>query len=158
MRLSVLKEEIMSNVPKYKSDPNYLYIHIRSGDIFIKNINPNYSQPPLCFYQKIINENNFTNIFLLSNGHENPCVDTLLKLYQNIKFIHGSVEEAVSIIINIYNLVISFSTFILSLINLNDNLHNLYIYNIIDYKITKTNLAKHVMPPSSKYEKIVKGK
>ena len=69
MRLSVLKEEIMSNVPKYKSDPNYLYIHIRNVDIFIKIINPNYSQPPLCFYQKIINENNFTNIFLLSNGH-----------------------------------------------------------------------------------------
>ena len=79
------------------------------------------------FLSKIINENNFTNIFLLSNGHENSCVDTSLKLYPNFKFIHGSVEEAVSIIINIYNLVISFSTFILSLINLNDNLHNLYI-------------------------------
>ena len=44
------------------------------------------------FLSKIINENNFTNIFLLSNGHENSCVDTLLKLYPNIKFIHGSVE------------------------------------------------------------------
>ena len=52
MRLSILKEEIMNNIPKYKSDSNYLYIHIRSGDIFIKSINPNYSQPPLCFYQK----------------------------------------------------------------------------------------------------------
>ena len=41
---------------------------------------------------------------------------------------------------------------------MNDNLHNLYIYNIIDYKITKTNLTKHVMSPSSKYEKIMKGK
>ena len=44
------------------------------------------------FLSKIINENNFTNIFLLSNGHENPCVDISLKLYPNIKFIHGSVE------------------------------------------------------------------
>ena len=52
MRLSILKEEIMNNIPKYKSDSNYLYIHIRSCDIFIKSINPNYSQPPLCFYQK----------------------------------------------------------------------------------------------------------
>ena len=24
----------------------------RSGNIFTKSINPNYSQPPLCFYQK----------------------------------------------------------------------------------------------------------
>lgn len=52
MRLSILKEEIMNNIPKYKSDSNYLYIHIRSGNIFTKSINPNYSQPPLCFYQK----------------------------------------------------------------------------------------------------------
>ena len=41
---------------------------------------------------------------------------------------------------------------------MNDNLHNLYIYNIIDYKITKTNLTKHVISTSSKYEKIMKGK
>ena len=41
---------------------------------------------------------------------------------------------------------------------MNDNLHNLYIYNIIDYKITKTNLTKNVISQSSKYEKIMKGK
>ena len=43
-------------------------------------INTNYAQPPLCFYKKIINENNYENIYLISNGHENPVVDRLLKL------------------------------------------------------------------------------
>ena len=37
-------------------------------------------------------------------------------------------------------------------------IYKIYIYNIIDYKITKTNLTNHVMSPSSKYEKIMKGK
>ena len=37
-------------------------------------------------------------------------------------------------------------------------IYKIYIYNIIDYKITKTKLTKHVMSPSSKYEKIMKGK
>ena len=41
---------------------------------------------------------------------------------------------------------------------MNDNLYNLYTYNIIDYKITKTNLTNHVMSPSSKYEKMMKRK
>ena len=41
---------------------------------------------------------------------------------------------------------------------MNDNLYNLYTYNIIDYKITKTNLTKNVISQSSKYEKIMKGK
>ena len=37
-------------------------------------------------------------------------------------------------------------------------IYKIYIYNIIDYKITKTNLTKHVISQSSKYEKIMKGK
>ena len=46
-----------------------------------------YSQPPLCFYQKIINENKFDKIFILSNGHENPVIGRLLKLYPGIRYL-----------------------------------------------------------------------
>ena len=37
-------------------------------------------------------------------------------------------------------------------------IYKIYIYNIIDNKITKTNLTKNVISQSSKYEKIMKGK
>ena len=158
MRLGILKDEIISNIPKYIAYPNDLYINIRSGDIFTKAIHPKYSQPPLCFYQKIIKENKYKNIFLLSNGHENPCVDALLKLYPKIKYIHGSPNYDLSVIINSYNLVLPISTFTLTLINLNNNLNNLYFYKIIDYNITKTNITMHIMNPSSKYTKLMKRK
>ena len=49
MRLGILKNVIISNIPTYIAYPNAIYINIRSGDIFIKSIHPNYSQPPLCF-------------------------------------------------------------------------------------------------------------
>ena len=158
MRLGILKDEIISNIPKYIAYPNDLYINIRSGDIFTKYAHPSYSQPPLCFYQKIIKENKYNNIFLLSNGHENPCVEALLKLYPKIKYIHGSPSYDLSVIINSYNLVLPISTFTLTLINLNNNLNNLYFYKIIDYNITNTNLTMHIMNPSSKYEKLMKSK
>ena len=158
MKLGILKDEIISNIPTYIAYPNDLYINIRSGDIFTKAIHPKYSQPPLCFYQKIIKENKYNNIFLLSNGHENPCVDALLKLYPKIKYIHGSPSYDLSVIINSYNLVLPISTFTLTLINLNNNLNNLYFYKIIDYNITNTNLTMHIMNPSSKYEKLMKSK
>ena len=158
MRLGILKDEIISNIPTNTTDPNYLYIHMRAGDIFIKSILPGYSQPPLCFYRKIITENKYKYIFLLSNGHENPFVDALLKLYPNIKYIHGSVNEDLSVIINAYNLVVSISTFSFRIINLNGNLNNLYFYKIIDYNITNINLAMHIMNKSSKYELLLKGK
>ena len=84
--LRLIRDEVLNNIPKYKANPDDLYINIRSGDIFTNQIHPLYSQPPLCFYQKIINENiyKYKNIYILSNGHENPIVDELLKIYQKI--------------------------------------------------------------------------
>ena len=147
-----MKDGIFNNIPTYIAYPNDLYINIRSGDIFIKAIHPNYFQPPLCFFQKIITENKYDNIFLLSNGHENPCVEALLKLYPYIKYILESVNDDISAIINFYNLVLSISTFTFTLINLNNNLNNIYFYNIVNYNITKINLTIHTMNSSSKYK------
>jgi hypothetical protein len=49
-RLYLLKSEILNNLPKVETNPNDLYMHIRSGDIFEMRIKADYSQPPLCFY------------------------------------------------------------------------------------------------------------
>ena len=156
-RLRIIRDEVFSNIPKYNASPNDLYINIRSGDIFLKAINSKYGQPPLCFYQKIINKNKYENIFIISNGHENPVVDELLKLYPKIKYLHGSVEYDISIIVNAYNFVIPFSTFSYSLIYLNNNLKNLYIYN--DNFIPRhCNYTIHKMEASQKYKETILGK
>ena len=111
MRLWIIKEEILNNIPHYVANPNDLYIHIRSGDIFL-NAHHKYSQPPLCFYQKIIDENKYENIYIISNGHENPVVDQLLKIYPNIKYMHGSIANDIKFIINAYNFVMSIFIYI----------------------------------------------
>ena len=56
IRIDLLKNEIKKNLPKIKINKTDLFIHIRSGDIFkySPNINFNYAQPPLCFYQSIM--------------------------------------------------------------------------------------------------------
>ncbi len=158
MRLSIIRNEVLKNIPIYKANRNDLYINIRSGDIFLNAINPHYSQPPLCFYKKIINNNKFNKIFILSNGHENPVVDELLNIYKEIKFIHGSVEFDISIIVNAYNFVMPISTFPQTLISLNYNLKNLYIYGMMKYFQPKVNYTLHQMHPSDKYKKILLNK
>ena len=80
-RLKIIREEVQDNIPKHNSNPNYLYIHTRSGDIFMNNKNKVYSQSPSCFYQQITNENNFSDIFIISNGQENPVIDKLIQLH-----------------------------------------------------------------------------
>lgn len=158
MRLNIIKDEVFSNIPKYKANNNDLYINIRSGEIFIYKFNRNYAQPPLCFYKKIIEQNKYDNIYILSNGHENPVVDNLLEKYPKIKYIHGSVEYDISILVNAYNLVLPISTFPLTLIRLNNNLRNVYVYGIINYNLIDANYTIYKMEPSKTYLKKMKRK
>ena len=157
-RLLIIRDEILRNVPRLDSKKPDLYIHIRSGDIFINTKNRIYSQPPLCFYQKIINENNFTNIYIISNGNENPVINILLKTYPKIIFYRDSVEKAISIILYSYNFVMSVSSFIMTLIPMNKNLQNLYVYQIYNYKLKHFNCTIHKMIPSYGYIKLMKHK
>jgi len=158
MHLKIIREEVMNNIPKFKNDENDLFINIRSGDVFINKINHMYSQPPLCFYQKFIKENKFNKIYILSNGHENPVVNKLLQIYPKIKYIHGVIEYDISVIVNAYNFVMPISTFPMTLIYLNNNLKNLYYYELLKFIITDANLTYHIMKPSNNYSKIMERK
>ena len=77
----------MRNLPKVNVDPDDLYIHIRGGDIF-NSFNPcsTYAQPPLCFYEKIINKNKFKNIYIISVDRKNVVLNALLNKYNKIFF------------------------------------------------------------------------
>jgi hypothetical protein len=108
-------------------------------------------------------------IFLISNGHENPIVDILLKIYPQIIFIHGTILEDASVLINIYNLILPVSSFPYSLIRMNNNLRKIYIYDIMvekekvfwyttDYYLKSDKLDIYKMKPSLRYEKEMKGK
>lgn len=151
-RLKIIREEVIANIPKFENTPDDLVIHIRSGDVFIdQEINRNYGQPPLCFYQKVIDDNNFKNIYLISNGNENPTVNKLLTLYPKIKFIHRTIEEDISVIIYSYNLVMSISTFPLTLVRLNNHLKKMFVYSLMNYDFKDENFTIYKMEPSQNY-------
>ena len=142
-----------------------LYINIRSGEDIFHNsgYSPgSYFQPPLCFYQTIIENFNFSNIYIISNGKENPVVEELLKLYENIKYIHGTIEEDASMVISAKNLVIPVSSFSLELIKFSKNLKNLFQFDFItdsdrrtwhftDRHLRPFKFNKFVMYPNKEY-------
>ena len=66
-----------------------------------------------------------------------------------------TLENAISIIINAYNFVMPISTFPGTLIHLNNNLKNLYIYELLRYNIERVNYTIHKMKPSPKYSQIM---
>ena len=78
VRTYILKNEIFSNIKLFDAKLEDLYINIRSGkDIFNNNgyVSGTYIQPPLCFYLTIISIFNFSNIYIISNGRENPIIN-----------------------------------------------------------------------------------
>ena len=128
LRMNIIKKEVLKNIPEFKIKSNSLYIYIRSGDIFIKSYNRLYSQPPLCFYQTIINNNiinkTFDDIYIISKDKKNPVINCLLNQYKNIIYKQNDIKTDIGQLIKAYNIVGAVSTFINIIIRLNDNAKN----------------------------------
>ena len=166
IRINLIRKEIIKNLNKINVDKNDLYIHIRSGDIFIYPHWP-YAQPPLCFYKKILNNNKYNKIYLIAQDKNNPIIKTILKEYSNVIYIQNSLKEDISYLINAYNIVASISSFLNSIIQLNYNLKTIFDYNI--YKMLEKILSYHYdlfkyphndfinyrMEPSPNYNKVM---
>ena len=139
-RSLLLKDEIKRNLPSISVNKNDLYIFIRSGDSFNRRGSCN-SQAPYCFYQKIISEFKFNNIYLISQNDDSPVIQMLLKDYPKIKHQLNSKEIDMAILMNAYNLVNAVSSFSLAIISFNDNLINLFEYEL--YKLGRKIVLFH---------------
>ena len=160
-RSLILKEEIKKNLPKVKIRKNDLYIYIRSGDSFQTNGN-GYTPAPYCFYQKILSNYKFGHIYIISMDNQSPITRRLLSDYPDIKLELKSVEKDIATLIYAFNLVNSFSSFSQEAISFNDNLINLFEYEIykadstifhFHYDIDKLNRTFNIykMKPSEEY-------
>jgi len=165
IRLDILKEEILDNLPKLDVNPDELFIHIRSGDIFKKSKETSefYSQPPLCFYETILRSKRFGRIFIISENKLNPIIDKLILKYPDIIYNENKIDIDIAYLVYAYNIVGSISTFINMLIRLNDNLKYFWEYNLqtLNSKIIHChhsffkpykNITYYTMEPSEKYK------
>lgn len=105
-----------------------LVIHIRGGDIFGSEVHPEYAQPPLSFYIKILKNNTFRKVYMLSEDMKNPCVKELLTLFPHIIFKKNLLIDDVKLILATNNITNSTGTFIPSLKTLSIHVKNIYTY------------------------------
>ena len=135
-RFYVLKKEIINNLPKVKINFDDLYIYIRGGDIFriLNKSVQHYTQPPLCFYKRILNEFNFRKVTIISEDILNPVISVLQKEYSYIKYNKNNIKLDISYLVNSYNIVSATSSFILSIFKLNQNLKFVWEYDFYKFK------------------------
>ena len=131
-RFWVFKDEILKNLPKIEINENDLYIHIRGGDIFNctePDYAPDYAQPPLCFFKKVIQSRDFRKIYIISQDEQNPVINELIKYNANIIFKKNSLAKDIATLAFAYNIVGSISSFLISIIKLNNNLKYFWEYD-----------------------------
>ena len=85
-------------------------VFIRTGDVFEKTGN-SYSPSPYCFYQKILKQFSFENIYLVSMDDKSPIIAKLLSDYPKIIHQFHSLDYDFSTIMNTHNLVNCYSSF-----------------------------------------------
>lgn len=135
---------VTTQLPKPKVTDHDLVIHVRSGDIFMGNIHPDYIQPPFEYYDYVIRKHNYNNILLLSEpDFSNPVIPKLKETFPFITVSSGSLEEDVSIILGAKNLIIGTGSFGSMLSLCSFHLRHLYCfdrqnvyYKDCDYEIT----------------------
>ena len=167
-RLNILKKEFINNLPKIKTHNEDLFIYIRSGDIFssLKKSIYTYSQPPLCFYQSILNKFKFRNVNIISENKLNPIIPILLKNYSFIKYKRNNLKYDVAYMANSFNIVSAKSSFLTSIIKLNDKLQYLWEYDFcvisekyrfLHYSVQSFpyNYTIYKMEPSLTYKKLM---
>ena len=151
IKIDFVKNEILKNLPKIDIQPKDLFIHIRSGDAFINSIPSQYGQPPLCFYEKIIKSFHYNKIYIISQDKNNIIVDELIKKYPNIIYNQNPLDKDIAYLSYAYNIVASISSFIIMIVKLNDNLKNLWEYDIYRIKEKFCHLHHHIFKFPIKY-------
>ena len=137
IRVHLLRDQIINNLPKIITKRDELYIHVRSGNVFNNYFHSKYAQPPFCFYFNILKKFKFEKVILIAKDSYNPIIKKLIQKFPKIKFAQNSIKEDISILMNAFNIVCSISSLLITILQLNYQFEFLWDYNIyqIDEKM-----------------------
>ncbi|WP_318285998.1 discoidin domain-containing protein [Limnospira fusiformis] len=108
-----------------------LVIHIRSGDIF-KNPHLNYGQPPLSFYQKIIQHQSWHSINLVFEDKLNHIIEPLIDFCQSqctvVRQMSNDLRADIEYLLRAKTLVASRGSFCPAIATISKNLETVYYF------------------------------
>ena len=158
IKINIIKKEILTNLPKVITNKSEIYIYIKSQYYFQKSNNL-YIHPPYCFYQNILNNNNISNVKIISEYKNDPVVSKIINEFKNITYHKLNLKYMISYLVNAYYLVGAASEFLNIIIILNKNLLSLWEYEYLEEnKFNFNNNTKMIifkMYASKKYKDLL---
>ena len=114
-------------------DDNTLAIHVRSGDIFgDARINPKYGQPPLSWYETLIERSGFASFVVVTQtrfakGRLNPVVAAIRERWPEVRILSEDTECDFHTLRHARHLALSVGTFALTAAMCNVQLESLHV-------------------------------
>ena len=109
-----------------------LVLHIRSGDS-ICALHDQYIIPPLSYYTKFIDSNNFKKIYILAEDTQNLCIESLKNKYSNVEFALRSLTDDIELVLRAKNVMMSIGSFIPELIWVTKNVKEVIYPNYDEF-------------------------
>jgi hypothetical protein len=134
-----------------EGDESGLTIYIRSGDVFCRKstlqvlkqakklktgirrvlfgthrVNAFYIQPPLAFYNLIIEQRKWSRIQIVAQDLENPVISALIDRHEQAEYVPGNLGADINKLLSAQNLVIGYGTFGMVWALLSSHLESLY--------------------------------
>lgn len=112
---------------------NHLVIHIRSGDLFSEKQHGHYMQPPLAYYQYILDNHCYEHVTIVTEpDKQNPVIHAIMEHYPHIQLQHKTLKEDVETILSARHLVIGTGSFGHTLSLCSRHIHRLYCFETHD--------------------------
>lgn len=110
-----------------------IVIHIRAGDIFeVKFPDPKYAQPPLSYYQKIIESKDWRKVWLVYENKSNPVIPALEEWLEKkgipFEVFSNDVSTDINLCMRAQHLVFSYGTFLYPVACSSKNLRSIYAF------------------------------
>ena len=109
-----------------------LTIHIRSGDIFRGMHAPGYGQPPLAYYEAIVDSGDWTAISVVFEDDSNPVVAPLIAhcqdRFNDVRLVSGSVLDDAGHVLCAKTVVASRGTFVPAIAGISPDIERVYTF------------------------------
>lgn len=135
---STLLRQILSDelFPRRKNrhimNESSLVIHLRSGDVFWGRPHPDYGQPPLSFYEFILDLDRWVEVVIVAEDETNPCFTAITNYCasRNIpcRVTGRTLDSALETIASATTIVMSRGTFVGSILWLNPMKRNVFCF------------------------------
>jgi len=141
MTLSYKQLRLMGRLrPSTSSPHNHLVIHLRGEDTFVPSAHPDYGQPPVAFYEVILESEKWSHCTIVHLDHLNPVFQPLIELCARLNIPlttqSGTVEEDVRFLLGAKTLVASRTTFVTSVAGLSSSLERIFMFGETDFFIS----------------------